>query len=162
MRILSFVKSNKAYVAVFAIALVFTVVVTAVLIDIAGKKREAMSWPLKVVEIPKNEIDPALWGKNFPFEYDTFVKTEIDYGATTYGGSRMHRSPGGMQPGGSRRCTSAPAGAGIGSRGPTSCPTRISSSGSPPRPWTATGGRVSWSAAASAMMRRRSRRWGST
>ncbi len=89
MRILSFLKSNKAYVAVFAAALVFTIVVTTVLVDIAGKKREALSWPLKVVEISKNEIDPAVWGNNFPFEYDTFVKTEIDYGATTYGGSKQ-------------------------------------------------------------------------
>ncbi len=90
MRILSFVKSNRAYIAVFAIALVFTIVAAAVLVDIAGKKREALSWPLKVVEVSKNEIDPAVWGKNFPFEYDAFVKTEIDYGETKYGGSKQY------------------------------------------------------------------------
>jgi len=89
MRILSFVKGNRAYVAVFAIALVFTIIAAAVLVDIAGKKREALSWPLKVVEISKNEIDPAVWGKNFPFEYDAFVRTEIDYGETKYGGSKQ-------------------------------------------------------------------------
>ncbi len=88
MRIPPFMKGNKAYVAVFVLALAFTIVVAGILVDIAGKKREALSYPLRVVEISGNEIDPAVWGKNFPFEYDAFVKTEIDYGETKYGGSK--------------------------------------------------------------------------
>jgi nitrite reductase (cytochrome c-552) len=85
----SFFRTNKVSVIVFAAAAALTFAAAALLVDVAGKKHEALSYPLKVVEIGKNEIDPVVWGKNFPFEYDTFVKTEIDYGETKYGGSKQ-------------------------------------------------------------------------
>ncbi len=85
----SFFRANRMSLVVFVAAAAVTVAAAALLVDIVGKKREALSYPLKVVEIGKNEIDPVLWGKNFPFEYDGFVKTEIDYGATKYGGSKQ-------------------------------------------------------------------------
>lgn len=93
----SFLTSNKGYLAVFTIAVVVTIAVAALLMDVSDKKREALGYPLKVVEISKTELDPAFWGKNFPLEYDTFVKTKLDYGETKYGGStpfsRLERYP---------------------------------------------------------------------
>jgi nitrite reductase (cytochrome c-552) len=85
----SFFRDNKVSVIVFVAAAAAAFVAAGLLVDIAGKKREALSYPFKVVEIGKTEIDPTVWGKNFPFEYDSFVKTEIDYGATKYGGSKQ-------------------------------------------------------------------------
>ncbi len=43
--------------------------------------------PAKIVEIGKLEVDPAVWGVNFPRQYDSFMRTQIDYGRTPYGGS---------------------------------------------------------------------------
>jgi len=83
--------------ALFTFAGVVTIVVLALLFDIREKKREAERYPFKVVEIPEGETNPVIWGKNFPFEYDSFKKTEIDYGRTKYGGSepysRLERTP---------------------------------------------------------------------
>jgi nitrite reductase (cytochrome c-552) len=83
--------------ALFVFTALAVVAVLALLFDIREKKREAKRTPFKVVEIPAGETDPVPWGRNFPFEYDTFRKTEIDYGRTPYGGStpysRLERYP---------------------------------------------------------------------
>jgi nitrite reductase (cytochrome c-552) len=55
--------------------------------NIQTRKAEAIEYPLKVVEISNTELDPAVWGKNFPREYDSFMKTQDDTISTTYGGS---------------------------------------------------------------------------
>jgi len=85
------------YPALFALAAVATIVVVAVLVNIQGKKDEATQYPLKVVEIAENELDPAVWGLNFPVQYDSFKRTAENYGATTYGGSepysKLERTP---------------------------------------------------------------------
>lgn len=80
--------SNRGwFVAVFAGAAVLTVAVVALLMNISTRKHEAAQYPLRVVEIPAGELDPSVWGKNFPFQYDSFNRTEEDYGETPYGGS---------------------------------------------------------------------------
>lgn len=56
-------------------------------LNIRQRKAEALVYPLKVVAIGAGELDPAVWGKNFPLEYDSFRRTEEDYGRTEYGGS---------------------------------------------------------------------------
>ncbi len=56
-------------------------------LNIRQKKSEAAAYPLKVVEIAAGELDPAAWGRNFPLEYDSFLRTKEDYGRTWYGGS---------------------------------------------------------------------------
>ena len=78
------------YVGLFVLAAVATIVVVAVLMNIQGKKEEATRYPLKVVEIAENELDPGVWGLNFPVQYDSFRKTAENYGPTTYGGSEPY------------------------------------------------------------------------
>jgi len=78
------------YVAVFAIAVVLTAAVAALLVNINTRKQEASEFPLRVVEISDNELDPAVWGQNFPRQYNTFVRTEENYGETPYGGSEPY------------------------------------------------------------------------
>jgi nitrite reductase (cytochrome c-552) len=62
-------------------------VVAGLLMNISQHKSESQEYPLKVVEIGEKELDPAVWGQNFPHQYDSFVKTKEDYGETPYGGS---------------------------------------------------------------------------
>jgi len=85
------------YVVVFIVAAGLTAGIAALLTNIQTRKAEAVQYPLKVVAISENELDPAVWGKNFPLQYDAFRKTEQDYGSTTYGGatpySKLERYP---------------------------------------------------------------------
>jgi nitrite reductase (cytochrome c-552) len=78
------------YVLVFIVAAGLTAGIAALLTNIQTRKAEAVQYPLKVVEIAANELDPAVWGKNFPLQYDAFRKTEEDYGSTAYGGSNPY------------------------------------------------------------------------
>ena len=75
------------YVGIFCGAAILTAAVAALLMNINERKREAQLYPLRVVEIAADELDPAIWGLNFPVQYDSFVRTEEDYGETPYGGS---------------------------------------------------------------------------
>ncbi|MFO7634724.1 MAG: ammonia-forming cytochrome c nitrite reductase subunit c552 [Caldilinea sp.] len=78
------------YIGLFALAAVATIVVVGLLMNIQGRKDEAKLYPAKVVEIAENELDPAVWGLNFPVQYDSFKRTEENYGPTTYGGSEPY------------------------------------------------------------------------
>jgi len=64
----------------------------ALLVNINTHQVEAAQFPLKIVEIPEDTIDPAVWGKNFPRQYDSFMKTQLtgpEY-ETPYGGSNSY------------------------------------------------------------------------
>jgi nitrite reductase (cytochrome c-552) len=67
------------------------------LINIQERKSEALQYPLKVVDISPDEINPEVWGKNFPRQYDYFKKTEDDTISTPNGGSvpysKLERNP---------------------------------------------------------------------
>ena len=78
------------YIGLFALAAVLTIVVVGLLANIQGKKDEANQYPLKVVEMDEDELDPAVWGLNFPVQYDSFKQTETNYGRTAYGGSEPY------------------------------------------------------------------------
>lgn len=67
--------------------------VLALLINILERKQEAKNPFFRVVDLDDNTIDPALWGKNFPFQYDDYKRT-VDQVRTRYGGSEaMPRTP---------------------------------------------------------------------
>jgi nitrite reductase (cytochrome c-552) len=78
------------YIGLFALAAVLTIVVVGLLANIQSKKDEANQYPLKVVEMAEDELDPAVWGLNFPVQYDSFKQTETNYGRTAYGGSEPY------------------------------------------------------------------------
>ncbi len=73
--------------AAFVGGLVIMGLIAALLVNITTRKAEAEEYPLKVVEITADEIDPAVWGQNFPRHYDSFMKTEDSTISTPYGGS---------------------------------------------------------------------------
>jgi nitrite reductase (cytochrome c-552) len=61
--------------------------VGALLLNIQERRDEAAQYPRLVVPISDTELDPAVWGKNFPNEYDSFMKTQDSTISTPYGGS---------------------------------------------------------------------------
>jgi len=85
------------YAALLAVAAIATIVVVGLLMNIQGKKAEATQYPLRVVDVAADELDPAVWGQNFPMQYDSFMQTATNYGATAYGGSepysKLDRTP---------------------------------------------------------------------
>ena len=80
-------KNALLYGAAFLGTAAVIAAVLALLFNIRTRREEAYRYPLKVVEIKDGEIDPAVWGKNFPLEHDTFVRTRENYGRTFHGGS---------------------------------------------------------------------------
>jgi nitrite reductase (cytochrome c-552) len=54
--------------------------------DILQKKEEAKNPYFRVVELTDDTEDPAIWGKDFPLQYDLYKKT-TDMVRTRYGGS---------------------------------------------------------------------------
>jgi nitrite reductase (cytochrome c-552) len=76
--------------AILLIVVGLTIATAALLINITDRKAEEAVYPLRVVEIAENELDPAVWGQNFPYQYDSFSRTEENYGQTPYGGSEPY------------------------------------------------------------------------
>ena len=67
--------------------------VAALLVNIFERKQEARNPFFRVVEIDDTTEDPAIWGKNFPFQYDSYRRT-VDQVRTRYGGSEARpRTP---------------------------------------------------------------------
>ncbi|MCK6598186.1 MAG: ammonia-forming cytochrome c nitrite reductase subunit c552 [Bdellovibrionaceae bacterium] len=63
-----------------------TLVIAAVVVNIFERKQEGKNPFYRVVEITDDTEDPAIWGKNFPHQYDSYLKT-ADMVRTKYGGS---------------------------------------------------------------------------
>ncbi len=65
----------------------------ALLTNIMERKQEGENPFFRVVELTDDIDDPAIWGKNFPLQYDSYLRT-VDQKRTRYGGSEaMHRTP---------------------------------------------------------------------
>ncbi|MGH7677782.1 MAG: ammonia-forming cytochrome c nitrite reductase subunit c552 [Gemmatimonadaceae bacterium] len=71
---------------VVAITAVVTIGVALLLTNIIQRKQEARNPFYRVVELTDTTTDPAIWGKNFPLQYDSYRRT-VDQVRTRYGGS---------------------------------------------------------------------------
>lgn len=60
--------------------------VAALLVNIMERKQEAKNPFYRVVELDDETSDPAVWGKNFPLQYDGYKRT-VDMQRTRFGGS---------------------------------------------------------------------------
>jgi nitrite reductase (cytochrome c-552) len=67
-------------------AAVAAIAVTALLVNIFQRQQEARNPFYRVVELNEETVDPAVWGKNFPLQYDGYRRT-VDQVRTRYGGS---------------------------------------------------------------------------
>ncbi len=59
---------------------------TALLVNIQQRKLEARDRFVRLVELDESVLDAAVWGRNFPREYDGWLRTS-DTNRTRYGGS---------------------------------------------------------------------------
>ncbi len=74
-------------IVIFVVSTLAAIVVGYLMLNIQDRKQKAKLYSRKVLEVSAQELDPAVWGKNSPYEYDSFIKTKVDYGKTEYGGS---------------------------------------------------------------------------
>jgi len=54
--------------------------------NIVARKAEATKDVFRVVEVSDRTVDPAIWGKNYPRQYDSYRRT-VDTERTSHGGS---------------------------------------------------------------------------
>ena len=71
-----------------------TVLLLAFLGNIFERKQEARQPFLRVVEITEDTLDPKIWGQNWPYEYDSYLKTALPT-TTKYGGRGLGASDAG-------------------------------------------------------------------
>ena len=70
----------------------------ALLVSIFQRKEEARNPFFRVTDLTDETVDPAVWGKNFPSQYDGYRRT-VDMVRTRFGGSEaVPRTPTGADP----------------------------------------------------------------
>jgi nitrite reductase (cytochrome c-552) len=72
-------------IAAFA-AFLAAIAGVALLTNIIERRNEARNPFFRVVELTDDTVDPEVWGKNFPLQYDSYKRT-VDQVRTRYGGS---------------------------------------------------------------------------
>jgi nitrite reductase (cytochrome c-552) len=79
-------KATRKYSLILIASVLLTIGVTALLANIFHRKVEAKNPFYRVVELNDDTDDPAIWGKNFPLQYDGYTRT-VDMVRTRFGGS---------------------------------------------------------------------------
>jgi len=74
------------YLITIVVVAAATVGVVLLLENVSQRKEEAKQHVFRVVEITEDTIDPVVWGKNFPRQYDGYRRT-VDKERTNHGGS---------------------------------------------------------------------------
>src|SRR5215471_19219029 len=77
---------RRFFFGIVGAAVLLTIVGVALLMNIFERKQEARNPFYRVVELTDDIDDPAVWGKNFPLQYDDYLRT-VDQVRTRYGGS---------------------------------------------------------------------------
>ncbi|WP_318656543.1 ammonia-forming cytochrome c nitrite reductase subunit c552 [Scrofimicrobium canadense] len=79
---------NRTWLLIVAVVVtaILTFVITALLINIFEKKSQGSTSFAKVVEIDSHTADPAVWGKNFPTQYEDYLKTG-EFTQSAHGGT---------------------------------------------------------------------------
>ncbi|HYP05821.1 MAG TPA: ammonia-forming cytochrome c nitrite reductase subunit c552 [Bryobacteraceae bacterium] len=81
---------NRRLILVIAVTALATIAIAALLVNIFERKQEARNTFFRVVELNDDTEDPAVWGKNFPLQFDAYKRT-VDQTRTRYGGSEAMR-----------------------------------------------------------------------
>jgi nitrite reductase (cytochrome c-552) len=88
----------RRLIIIAVVAAVAAVAATALLVNIFQRQQEARNPFYRVVDLDDDTVDPAVWGKNFPFQYDGYSQT-VDQVRTRYGGSEaVPRTPSSADP----------------------------------------------------------------
>lgn len=78
-------RSNWPYFALSAVIAALSAGVVALLLDVDKHKEEARTPEVRVVEVNEDTTDPAVWGKNWPKQYDLY-KLTAQATSTRFGG----------------------------------------------------------------------------
>lgn len=90
---LSKMRPGRFILLTAVIALLAALGGTALLVNIIERRQEGKNPFFRVVELNDNTDDPAIWGRNFPLQYDDYKRT-VDQVRTRYGGSEaLPRNP---------------------------------------------------------------------
>ena len=94
-------RHHRRFTVPFMAAMVSAAVavgVAALLVNIFQRQQEAENPFYRVVELNEDVHDPAIWGRNFPLQYDGYRRT-VDQVRTRYGGSEaVPRTPSAADP----------------------------------------------------------------
>lgn len=63
------------YVVTVAVGILLGLGIAALLVTIVIRRQEARLTYFQIVEIREDEPDPAVWGRNFPNQYEAYIKT---------------------------------------------------------------------------------------
>jgi nitrite reductase (cytochrome c-552) len=86
-------RRRRRFLIIVGVAVLMTIVGVALLMNIFERKQEARNPFYRVVELTDDTDDPAIWGKNFPLQYDDYKRT-VDQVRTRFGGSEAEpRTP---------------------------------------------------------------------
>jgi nitrite reductase (cytochrome c-552) len=89
---------RKRILLIGAVAAALAVGMAALLVNIFERKQEAARPFFPVVQLTEDTEDPAVWGRNFPLQYDGYRRT-VDQQRTRYGGSEaVPRTPSQVDP----------------------------------------------------------------
>ncbi len=81
------------FAAVLVASIVVSIGAMMLLVNILERKQEAKNPFYRVVELDDNTVDPEVWGKNFPAQFDDYGRT-VDQVRTRFGGSEaLPRTP---------------------------------------------------------------------
>jgi nitrite reductase (cytochrome c-552) len=86
-------RRRRIFFVIVGAAVLATIVGVGLLMNIFERKQEARNPFYRVVELTDDTEDPAVWGKNFPLQYDDYKRT-VDQVRTRFGGSEAEpRTP---------------------------------------------------------------------
>lgn len=78
-----------AYFAAIVLVAAATIGVMLLFQNIATRQNEARQDVFRIVELTEATEDPAIWGQNYPRQYDGYLRT-VDVERTRYGGSEAY------------------------------------------------------------------------
>lgn len=76
---------RRAYIVLTCVVAAAAAGVTALLMNIFERKVEQRQPYVRLVEVTENDTDPAKWGKNWPAQYDGYLRTSLPT-KTRFGG----------------------------------------------------------------------------
>src|SRR5262245_49565569 len=79
-------RARLIYGVTILLAAAGSFLVAALLMNIQQRKQESQEHYLKLADLDEDTVDPAIWGRNFPRQYDGYKRT-VDMERTRHGGS---------------------------------------------------------------------------
>ena len=88
--VLKHIKEKPYLIVAFVIAAFFAGGLAALLVDIHGKQISARNYPLMYLKVSDDDVNPEVWGKNFPSQYRTYLEMKDSSEPTPFGGSMAY------------------------------------------------------------------------